>query len=66
VSAVIGRVTTRADRKRIGVSPDEIAATLVTLGRATKYEAKSRAEFLDNITVAVRLICAGWAAHPER
>jgi hypothetical protein len=62
LSAVIGRVTMRADLKRIGVTPDQIAAKLVTTLGATKFESESRGVFLAEITVAVRLICAGWRA----
>ena len=58
---VIPRVLTRTDLKRIGVSSDQVAATLILLGRAIKFEVESRPEFLDKITVAVRLICAGRA-----
>jgi hypothetical protein len=56
------RVLTRTDLKRIGASSDQVAATLILLGRAIKFEVESHPEFLDKITVAVRLICASRAS----
>lgn len=56
----IARVATSTDLKRIGVSPEQAAATLITFGRAAKFEVESRPEFLEKITAAVRLISADW------
>ena len=60
LSAVSGRVTTRADLNG-SESPrtKSLPSWLLPFG-ATKFESESRAEFLAEITVAVRLICAGW------
>jgi TetR/AcrR family transcriptional regulator of autoinduction and epiphytic fitness len=56
----IARVAPATDLKRIGVTPDQIAATLITFGRAAKFEVESRSEFLEKIAAAVRLVSAGW------
>lgn len=60
LAKAISRVSTRTDLERVGVSAEQVAATLLVIGRGTKFEVESRSEFLDKITVAVRLICAGW------
>jgi AcrR family transcriptional regulator len=40
-----------------GVSPEQLAATLHACGRGWKHKAKGRAEFVSQITIAVRLFC---------
>jgi hypothetical protein len=60
LSAVIGPVTTRADLKWIGVTRTRSLPSWLLPFGATKFESESRAEFLAEITVAVRPMCPGW------
>jgi TetR/AcrR family transcriptional regulator, regulator of autoinduction and epiphytic fitness len=58
LSATIATATPENDRRRLGVTPEEIAGTLNALGRGWKREADSRPEFVARLTVAVRLVFA--------
>lgn len=59
LSAAIAGATAESDRRRLGVTPEEITEILHTLGRGWKYEVGSRAEFVARTTTAVRLVLAG-------
>jgi AcrR family transcriptional regulator len=58
--------TAETDRRRLGVTPEEIAAALHTVGQGAKYlssaRGESRAEFVARVTPAVRLVLAGLGA----
>jgi hypothetical protein len=57
---------TRDDLQRLGVTPEEIAAALHTVGQGARYLstslAESRADFAARVTVAVRMLFAGFGA----
>jgi AcrR family transcriptional regulator len=63
LAAAIGAATAETDRRRLGVTPEEIAAVLHTVGQGAKYlstsRGESRAEFVARVTAAVRLVLAG-------
>jgi AcrR family transcriptional regulator len=61
LAATIGAATTENDRRRLGVTPEEIAAMLHTVGQGWKYQVSSRAEFVAKMSTAVRLVFAGFA-----
>jgi AcrR family transcriptional regulator len=60
LAATIGAATTENDRRRLGVTPEEIAAMLHTVGQGWKYQVSSRAEFVAKMSTAVRLVFAGF------
>jgi AcrR family transcriptional regulator len=60
LAATIGAATTENDRRRLGVTPEEIAAMLHTVGQGWKYQVRSRAEFVAKMSTAVRLVFAGF------
>jgi AcrR family transcriptional regulator len=60
LSAAIAVATTEDDRRRLGVTSDEVSAMLHTMGRGWKYQVSSRTEFVARITAAVRLVLAGF------
>jgi TetR/AcrR family transcriptional regulator, regulator of autoinduction and epiphytic fitness len=63
LAAAIEAATAETDRRRLGVTPEEIAAVLHTVGQGAKYlsssRRESRAEFVARVTAAVRLVLAG-------
>ena len=66
----VAAATAEADRRRLGVTPEEIAAALHTVGQGAKYlssaRGESRAEFVARVTPAVRLVLAGLEATTEK
>jgi hypothetical protein len=60
LASAIAVSTSARDRRRLGVTPDEIAAVLHTLGQGCKYQVDSRTEFVAKLTAAVRLVFAGF------
>jgi hypothetical protein len=58
LSATIAAATPENDRRQLGVTPEEIAGMLTTLGGGWKREVASRTEFVAKVTGAVRLIFA--------
>lgn len=70
LAEAIAAATAEADRRRLGVTPQEIAAALHTVGQGAKYlsssRRESRAEFVDRVTTAVRLVLAGLDATAEK
>jgi AcrR family transcriptional regulator len=63
LARAIAAATAEKDRRRLGVTPEEIAAALHTVGQGAKYvsssRGESRAEFVARVAAAVRLILAG-------
>lgn len=59
IAAEVADVTSASDRRRLGTTPEEIAATLQTLARGWKYQVGSRAEFVSKMESGVRLVFAG-------
>jgi len=60
LAATVAAATAERDRRRLGVTPEEIAAALHTVGQGAKYLSSSRAEFVARLTAAVRLVLAGF------
>jgi AcrR family transcriptional regulator len=63
LAKAIAAATAERDRRRLGVSPEEIAAALHLVGQGARYLStsgrESRAEFVARLTPAVRLVLAG-------
>jgi AcrR family transcriptional regulator len=70
LARAIAAATAEKDRHRLGVTPEEIAAVLHTLGQGAKYvsssRGESRAEFVARLTAAVRLVFAGFGAMTKK
>jgi hypothetical protein len=66
LAATVGAATAGKDRRRLGVTPEEITAVLHTVGQGARYlsgaRGESRAEFVARLTAAVRLVFAGFGA----
>jgi AcrR family transcriptional regulator len=60
LAAAIASATPAGDRKRLRVTPKEVAAVLHTVGQGAKYLSKSREEFVARATAATRLVLAGF------
>jgi TetR/AcrR family transcriptional regulator of autoinduction and epiphytic fitness len=56
--ATIAATTLENDRRQLGITPEEIAGMLTTLGGGWKRSVASRSEFVDKVTGAVRLVFA--------
>jgi hypothetical protein len=58
------------DRKRLGVTPEEIAGALHSVAQGAKYladaGAESRAQFVARVTADVRVVFAGFGAMAKR
>jgi AcrR family transcriptional regulator len=65
LAAAIAAAMTEKDRRRLGVTPEEIAGALHTAAQGAKYlanaRAESREEFLARLSAAVRVVFAGTA-----
>ena len=63
LAAAIAAAMSENDRKRLGVTPEEIAGALHTVAQGAKYlsnaRAESREEFVARTTAAVRVVFAG-------
>jgi TetR/AcrR family transcriptional regulator, regulator of autoinduction and epiphytic fitness len=70
LAATVAAATAEKDRRRLGVTPEEIAAALHTVGQGAKYlssaRGESRAEFLARLTAPVRLVLAGLGATTKK
>ena len=66
----VAAAAAETDRRRLGVTSEEIAAALHTVGQGAKYlssaREESRAEFVARVTPAVRLVLAGFEATTEK
>ena len=66
LAGTIAAATEEKDRRRLGVTSEEIAAALHTVGQGAKYlssaRGESRAEFGARVAVAVRVVFAGFGA----
>jgi AcrR family transcriptional regulator len=64
LAAAIAAAMPENDRRRLGVTPEEIAGALHTVAQGAKYlsnaRAESREEFVARLTAAVRVIFAGF------
>jgi TetR/AcrR family transcriptional regulator, regulator of autoinduction and epiphytic fitness len=65
LSAAIAAATPANDRRQLGVTPEEIAGMLNTLGRGWKREVDSRSEFVAKVTGAVRLVFAAFTSNTK-
>jgi TetR/AcrR family transcriptional regulator, regulator of autoinduction and epiphytic fitness len=59
LTSAIGTGTTETDRRRLGVTPEEITGMLHAVGKGWRFQVDSRSEFVAKVTVAVRLVFAG-------
>jgi len=66
LAAAIASATTESDRKRLGVTPEEVATVLHTVGQGSKYLSSSREEFVARATAATQLVFAGFRAKKGR
>jgi AcrR family transcriptional regulator len=70
LATAIAAATAETYRRRLGVTPEEIAAALHTVGQGAKYlsssRGESRAEFVARVAAAVRLVLAGLGAATEK
>jgi TetR/AcrR family transcriptional regulator, regulator of autoinduction and epiphytic fitness len=62
LSATIAAATPENDRRQLGVTPEEIAGMLTTLGGGWKRSVASRSEFVTKVTSAVRLVFAAFTS----
>jgi TetR/AcrR family transcriptional regulator of autoinduction and epiphytic fitness len=62
LSSAIAAATTETDRRQLGVTPEEIAGMLHAVGKGWRFQVESRPEFVANVTVAVRLVFAGFTS----
>ena len=62
LSAAIAAATPANDRRQLGVTPEDIAGMLNTLGSSWKREVDSRSEFVAKVTGAVRLVFAAFTS----
>lgn len=60
LAGAIAAATTEDDRTRLGVTPEEIARVLHTVGQGSKYLSRSREEFVTRATAATHLVLAGF------
>jgi TetR/AcrR family transcriptional regulator, regulator of autoinduction and epiphytic fitness len=70
LAAAIAAAMSENDRKRLGVTPEEIAGALHTVAQGAKYlsniRAESREEFVARMTAAVGVVFAGFGATAKR
>jgi len=62
LSSAIAKATTEKDRRRLGVTPEEITGMLHAVGKGWRFQVGSRSEFVARVTVAVRLVLAGFTS----
>jgi TetR/AcrR family transcriptional regulator of autoinduction and epiphytic fitness len=62
LSAAIAKGTTNNDRRRLGVTSEEITGMLHAMGKGWRFQVASRSEFVANVAVAVRLVFAGFTS----
>jgi len=70
LTEAIAAAMSEKDRRRLGVTPEEIAGALHTVAQGAKYlsnaRAESREEFKARMTAAVRVVFAGFGNTPKR
>ena len=70
LAAAIAAAMSENDRRRPGVTPEEIAGALHTVAQGAKYlsnaRAESREEFVARMTAAVRVVFAGFGTTAKR
>jgi TetR/AcrR family transcriptional regulator, regulator of autoinduction and epiphytic fitness len=70
LAAAIAAAMSENDRRRLGVTPEEIAGALHTVAQGAKYLSNARAEpreeFVARMTAAVRVVFAGFGATAKR
>ena len=70
LAAAIAAAMSENDRKRLGVTPEEIAGALRSVAHGAKYladaGAESRADFVARVTADVRVVFAGFGAMAKR
>jgi AcrR family transcriptional regulator len=70
LAAAIAAAMSENDRRRLGVTPEEIAAALHTVAQGAKYlsnaRVESREEFKARVTAAVRVVFAGFGNTAKR
>jgi AcrR family transcriptional regulator len=70
LAAAIGGALSENDRRRLGVTPEEIAGALHTVAQGAKYLsnalAEPRGEFIARLTAAVRVVFAGFGNTAKR
>ena len=70
LAAAIAAAMSESDRRRLGVTPEEIAGALHTAAQGAKYLSnalgESRDEFVARLTTAVRVVFAGFRAMTRR
>ena len=70
LAAAIAAAMSENDRRRLGVTPEEIVAALHTVAQGAKYlsnaYAESREEFVARMTAAVRVVFAGFGSTAKR
>ena len=60
LSSAIASATTETDRRRLGVTPEEITGMLHAVGKGWRFQVDSRSEFVAKVTTAVRLVLAAF------
>ena len=70
LAAAIAAAMSDSDRRRLRVTPEEIAGALLTVAQGAKYLSnalvESREEFVARMTAAVRVVFAGFGTTAER
>jgi TetR/AcrR family transcriptional regulator, regulator of autoinduction and epiphytic fitness len=70
LEAAIAAAMSEKDRRRLGVTPQEVAAAVHTVAQGARYlsnaRAESREEFVAQVTAAVRVVFAGFGATARR
>ena len=70
LAAAIAAAVSENDRRRLGVTPEEIAGALHTVAQGAKYlsnaRAESREEFVARMAAAVRVVFAGFGTTAKR
>jgi TetR/AcrR family transcriptional regulator of autoinduction and epiphytic fitness len=70
LAAAIAAAMSEKDRRRLGVTPEEIAGALHTAAQGARYlstaRVESRAQFLARTTTAVRVVFAGFGTTAKR
>jgi TetR/AcrR family transcriptional regulator of autoinduction and epiphytic fitness len=66
LSSTIAAATTESDRRRLSVTPEDITGTLHAVGKGWRFLVESRSEFVAKVTVAVRLVFAGFNSITKR
>jgi AcrR family transcriptional regulator len=66
LSSALAATTTEGDRRRLGVTPEEITGMLHAVGKGWRFQLDSRSEFVAKVTVAVRLVFAGFASRTKQ